>query len=167
MEIHLPQLHCPAPYDSPSRRSGCECHMANWDRKRLSTPGGRCPCPGALRSAASGAVRRVAPPPRQPERDGSRRRPPLVEHQRSAGTSRAVAGLPLDEVEKLLDLYGVTDPERDQLLSLARDANQRGWWEEYADVIPDEYQSFIRPGGRGRLISSVADRAGAWIAADG
>lgn len=51
--------------------------------------------------------------------------------------------MPLDEVGKLLDLYGVGDPQRAQLLSLARDANQRGWWEEYAEVIPDGYQSFI------------------------
>jgi transcriptional regulator with XRE-family HTH domain len=51
--------------------------------------------------------------------------------------------LPLDEVEKMLDFYGVTDPERGQLLSLAREANERGWWEEYADALPDEYQTFI------------------------
>lgn len=53
------------------------------------------------------------------------------------------SGLPLDEVEKLLDHYEVTGPERARLLSLAREANKRGWWEEYADVIPDEYQAFI------------------------
>jgi hypothetical protein len=51
--------------------------------------------------------------------------------------------LPLDEVEKMLDFYGVTDPERGQLLSLAREANERGWWEDYADALPDEYQAFI------------------------
>jgi transcriptional regulator with XRE-family HTH domain len=51
--------------------------------------------------------------------------------------------LPLDEVEKMLDFYGVIDPERDQLLSLAREANERGWWEDYADAIPEEYQAFI------------------------
>lgn len=51
--------------------------------------------------------------------------------------------LPLDEVEKMLDFYGVADPERGQLLSLAREANERGWWEDYADALPDEYQAFI------------------------
>lgn len=51
--------------------------------------------------------------------------------------------LPLDEVEKMLDFYGVSDPERGQLLSLAREANQRGWWEDYADALPEEYQTFI------------------------
>jgi len=51
--------------------------------------------------------------------------------------------LPLDEVEKMLDFYGVTGPERGQLLSLAREANEKGWWEDYADALPDEHQAFI------------------------
>jgi hypothetical protein len=46
-------------------------------------------------------------------------------------------------VGKLLDLYAVTEPERDLLLSLARDASQRGWWEDYADALPEEYLAFI------------------------
>jgi hypothetical protein len=29
------------------------------------------------------------------------------------------------------------------LLSLAEDASQRGWWEEYADSLPADYQQFI------------------------
>jgi transcriptional regulator with XRE-family HTH domain len=49
----------------------------------------------------------------------------------------------LDEVSKLLDFYGVADPERDLLLSLARDASQRGWWEDYADALSEEYLAFI------------------------
>jgi transcriptional regulator with XRE-family HTH domain len=51
--------------------------------------------------------------------------------------------LPLDEVEKLLNFYGVTEPRRSQLLALAEDANQRGWWEDYSDALPDEYMEFI------------------------
>jgi transcriptional regulator with XRE-family HTH domain len=51
--------------------------------------------------------------------------------------------LPIDEVEKLLDFYGVRGSERSQLLTLARDANRRGWWEDYADAIPEDYQAFI------------------------
>ncbi len=49
----------------------------------------------------------------------------------------------LDEVSKLLGFYGVTDPERGQLLSLARDASQRDWWEAYADALPEEFLAFI------------------------
>lgn len=52
-------------------------------------------------------------------------------------------GFPVDEVEKLLDLYGVTDPRRAQLLALAEDANQRGWWENYASALDPEFMEFI------------------------
>lgn len=52
-------------------------------------------------------------------------------------------GFPPDEVEKLLDYYGVSEPRRTQLLNLAADANVRGWWEEYADAIPPDYSQFI------------------------
>lgn len=50
---------------------------------------------------------------------------------------------PIDEVEKLLDYYGVKGRKRSELLALARDATRRGWWEEYADALPEEYQAFI------------------------
>jgi transcriptional regulator with XRE-family HTH domain len=53
------------------------------------------------------------------------------------------SALPIDEVEKLLEFYGVGDAERSQLLTLARDANRRGWWEDYADAVSEEYQAFI------------------------
>lgn len=53
------------------------------------------------------------------------------------------SALPIEEVEKLLDFYKMSDAERSQLLTLARDANRRGWWEDYADAIPEEYQAFI------------------------
>jgi transcriptional regulator with XRE-family HTH domain len=51
--------------------------------------------------------------------------------------------LPLEEVEKMLDLYRVADPERAQLLFLAREANERGWWEDYAEALTGEYQAII------------------------
>jgi transcriptional regulator with XRE-family HTH domain len=50
---------------------------------------------------------------------------------------------PLDEVEKLLDFYEVTEPRRGQLLALAQEANQRGWWEGYADVLAPQYMEFV------------------------
>jgi transcriptional regulator with XRE-family HTH domain len=52
-------------------------------------------------------------------------------------------GLKPSEVERLLDLYGVVDPDRSRLLALAHDATQKGWWEDYADAIADEYMTFI------------------------
>lgn len=60
--------------------------------------------------------------------------------------SRAESGresIPPHEVEKLIDYYGVTSPLRGQLLSLAEDATQRGWWADYADVLSPEYLEFI------------------------
>ena len=53
------------------------------------------------------------------------------------------SSFPLDEVEKLLDLYGVAEPRRTQLLALAEEANQRGWWEDYADAVSTEYMEYI------------------------
>jgi transcriptional regulator with XRE-family HTH domain len=52
-------------------------------------------------------------------------------------------GFPLDEVEKLLDFYRVTEPRRAQLLAFAADANERGWWEEYGDVLEPAYLEFV------------------------
>jgi transcriptional regulator with XRE-family HTH domain len=53
------------------------------------------------------------------------------------------SSFPLDEVEKLLDFYGVAEPRRAQLLALAEEANQRAWWEDYADAISAEYMEYI------------------------
>jgi transcriptional regulator with XRE-family HTH domain len=47
------------------------------------------------------------------------------------------------DVADLLTLYGVTDlNERDRLLDLTSQANQSGWWQKYADVLPDWFQSY-------------------------
>jgi transcriptional regulator with XRE-family HTH domain len=53
------------------------------------------------------------------------------------------SSFPVDEVEKLLDFYGIAEPRRAQLLALAAEANQRGWWEDYAGALPAEYMEFI------------------------
>ncbi|GAB3969847.1 helix-turn-helix transcriptional regulator [Actinoallomurus acanthiterrae] len=48
------------------------------------------------------------------------------------------------DVAILLSVYGITDAEeRDQLLTLARRANQPGWWHSYGDVLPSWFQSYI------------------------
>lgn len=56
---------------------------------------------------------------------------------------RARTGLQPREVERLLDYYSITGPRRDFLLSLAEDATQKGWWEEFADGISADYRQFI------------------------
>ncbi|MGI9006749.1 MAG: helix-turn-helix domain-containing protein [Streptosporangiaceae bacterium] len=55
----------------------------------------------------------------------------------------ARTGLKIAEVEKLLNHYQVTGERRDQLLTLARDAARKGWWEAYADGLSEDYQQFI------------------------
>jgi hypothetical protein len=55
----------------------------------------------------------------------------------------ARTGLKPEEVEKLLDYYQVSGQRRAQLLELAKDAAQRGWWEEYSDGLSADYQQFI------------------------
>jgi len=47
------------------------------------------------------------------------------------------------EVERLLDYYQISGPRRALLLELAEDAAQKGWWEEFADSLADDYQQFI------------------------
>lgn len=48
------------------------------------------------------------------------------------------------DIADLLSLYGVTDvAEREQLLSLASQANQPGWWHSYQDVLPTWFQAYI------------------------
>ncbi len=56
---------------------------------------------------------------------------------------RARTGLRPREVERLLDYYGITGPRRALLLTLAEDAAQKGWWEEFGDNLSEDYQQFI------------------------
>ncbi|TDD27722.1 XRE family transcriptional regulator, partial [Kribbella turkmenica] len=48
------------------------------------------------------------------------------------------------DVSDLLTLYGLDDgEERDRLLSLARDANNPGWWHRFGDVLPSWFHSYL------------------------
>ena len=56
---------------------------------------------------------------------------------------RARTGLRPREVERLLDYYQITGARRALLLTLAEDAAQKGWWEEFGDSLSEDYQQFI------------------------
>jgi len=44
----------------------------------------------------------------------------------------------------LLDVYQVVDPaERERLLELSQEANEKGWWEAWRDVAPKELQTYV------------------------
>jgi len=48
------------------------------------------------------------------------------------------------DVADLLTLYGVTSQaEREALLALTRQASAPGWWQQYSDVLPRWFESYI------------------------
>jgi transcriptional regulator with XRE-family HTH domain len=48
------------------------------------------------------------------------------------------------DIADLLTLYGITDDtEREELLTLACQANQPGWWHQYLDVLPSWFQAYM------------------------
>jgi transcriptional regulator with XRE-family HTH domain len=53
------------------------------------------------------------------------------------------SGLKAAELEKLLDLYRVTGPERQELLDVGKEARQRGRRKLYGDTLPGHFRRFI------------------------
>src|SRR6202045_3446507 len=47
------------------------------------------------------------------------------------------------DVLDLLTLYGVSPADREQLLTLAEQANRPGWWHRYNDILPDWFQAYV------------------------
>lgn len=47
------------------------------------------------------------------------------------------------DLRLLLDIYGVQGDERQELLTLSRQARERGWWRSYADAVPDWFQVYV------------------------
>lgn len=67
-----------------------------------------------------------------------------VTHVTVRRIEKAEVGLKIPYVEKLLRTYGVTDQEEiDGFVSLAREANQPGWWHSYRDVLPEWFSAFV------------------------
>jgi transcriptional regulator with XRE-family HTH domain len=46
-----------------------------------------------------------------------------------------------DDLEDMLDLYGVRSPRREALIRLGRDARRRGWWTAYTDIFTGSFIS--------------------------
>ena len=47
------------------------------------------------------------------------------------------------DVLDLLTLYGVSPADREQLLTLAEQANRPGWWHRYNDILLDWFQPYV------------------------
>ncbi|MBA2891324.1 helix-turn-helix domain-containing protein [Nonomuraea soli] len=48
-----------------------------------------------------------------------------------------------DDIEALAELFELNDDKLGELLSLLRDADEQGWWEEYGDALPQEFITFL------------------------
>jgi transcriptional regulator with XRE-family HTH domain len=55
----------------------------------------------------------------------------------------ARTGLRPSDVRDMLTFYGVEPGRQDDLIALAREATERGWWEEYSDVQSDDHISLV------------------------
>ena len=47
------------------------------------------------------------------------------------------------DLRLLLDIYGVDGERREALLTLARQAKERGWWQSYRSAIPQWFQVYV------------------------
>ncbi len=47
------------------------------------------------------------------------------------------------DVRDMLDLYDVTDEQREEVMDLLKDSKHPGWWDQYTDVLPKKYSTFI------------------------
>ncbi|MZE76929.1 helix-turn-helix domain-containing protein [Streptomyces xinghaiensis] len=76
-----------------------------------------------------------------------------VTHATVRRMEKAEVGLKIPYVEKLLRVYGVTDQrDIDAFVSLAREANQPGWWHRYRDVLPEWFSAFVALEGEASVI---------------
>ncbi|MBI3689034.1 MAG: helix-turn-helix domain-containing protein [Actinobacteria bacterium] len=55
---------------------------------------------------------------------------------------RAAHGVSVSDARLLLDLYGVSS-RHDEVLSLVRDAKERGWWHSYGDALPEPFAAYV------------------------
>ncbi|HEV2374662.1 MAG TPA: helix-turn-helix transcriptional regulator [Streptosporangiaceae bacterium] len=107
-------------------------------------------------------ARRPSNPDQNPTLGGRRLAIELQNRREAAGLSREEAASQLEwststifrietgrsrpqpgNVKVLLDLYGVTGPERDGLIQLTREARKPGWWHTFRGLLPDPYEVFI------------------------
>ncbi len=56
---------------------------------------------------------------------------------------RAEVGVMPGNVEALLRLYSVAEDDIRMLVELAKLARKRGWWQRYADVLPDWFDTYV------------------------
>ena len=55
----------------------------------------------------------------------------------------AQIGIKPRDVRAALALYEVTGVDAEALIEIARDAQQRGWWQNYSDVLPEWFEFYV------------------------
>ena len=55
----------------------------------------------------------------------------------------AKSGAKIIDVRRLLQLYQVHGPQAEELMTLAREAERKGWWEAYSDSLKEEVSALI------------------------
>jgi transcriptional regulator with XRE-family HTH domain len=55
----------------------------------------------------------------------------------------ASSGVKVLDLNRMFDLYDVRETRREGLLTLARNARQRGWWDAYAGQLPTDYSAYL------------------------
>jgi transcriptional regulator with XRE-family HTH domain len=60
------------------------------------------------------------------------------------------------DLRVLLDIYGVPAADHDALLTLARQAKERGWWQAYTAVMPESFQAYVGLEAEASLIREYA-----------
>jgi transcriptional regulator with XRE-family HTH domain len=55
----------------------------------------------------------------------------------------ARTGLKPSDVREMLAVYGVDTERQNDLLALAHEATERGWWEGYSDVLSEDHVSLV------------------------
>ncbi|AQZ67393.1 Putative DNA-binding protein in cluster with Type I restriction-modification system [[Actinomadura] parvosata subsp. kistnae] len=48
-----------------------------------------------------------------------------------------------EDIKSMAKLYRADGDKLEELVGLLRDAEQRGWWEDYEDTLPEEYTRFL------------------------
>jgi transcriptional regulator with XRE-family HTH domain len=60
------------------------------------------------------------------------------------------------DLRVLLDIYDVPPADREALLTLARQAKERGWWQAYTAVMPESFQAYVGLEAEASLIREYA-----------
>jgi transcriptional regulator with XRE-family HTH domain len=60
----------------------------------------------------------------------------------------------LADVMKILDVLGVTGDKWHEIIRIARDAAEKGWWDSFGDAMGDRQRLYASPNASWRPVSS-------------